>query len=190
MSARFGLTADGIEQCMGVNYVGPYALTRLLLPMIADGGRIVNTLSVTYRIGRIGPRLFEPEPQRYERFRSYGSSKLALLLFTLELARRTAGRIGVYAADPGVVDTGMITMHRWFDPLTHLLFRPLIMSPEQGARTALALATGDLPDERQALYWAGMKPKRVAHPVTCHPCRQALWEQTERLVEKSGIKFA
>ena len=77
MSARFGLTADGIEQCMGVNYVGPYALTRLLLPMIADGGRIVNTLSVTYRIGRIGPRLFEPEPQRYERFRSYGSSKLA-----------------------------------------------------------------------------------------------------------------
>ena len=186
MSARFGLTADGIEQCMGVNYVGPYALTRLLLPMIADGGRIVNTLSVTYRIGRIGPRLFEPEPQRYERFRSYGSSKLALLLFTLELARRTAGRIGVYAADPGVVDTGMITMHRWFD----LLVRPLIKSPEQGARTALALATGDLPDERQALYWAGMKPKRVAHPVTCHPCRQALWEQTERLVEKSGIKFA
>ena len=190
MSAHFGLTADGIEQCMGVNYVGPYALTRLLLPMIADGGRIVNTLSVTYRIGRIGPRLFEPEPQRYERFRSYGSSKLALLLFTLELARRTAGRIGVYAADPGVVDTGMITMHRWFDPLTDLLFRPLIKSPEQGARTALALATGDLPDERQALYWAGMKPKRVAHPVTCHPCRQALWEQTERLVEKSGIKFA
>ena len=53
MSAHFGLTADGIEQCMGVNYVGPYALTRLLLPMIADGGRIVNTLSVTYRIGRI-----------------------------------------------------------------------------------------------------------------------------------------
>ncbi len=141
MSARFGLTADGIEQCMGVNYVGPYALTRLLL-------------------------------------------------FTLELARRTAGRIGVYAADPGVVDTGMITMHRWFDPLSDLLFRPLIKSPEQGARTALALATGDLPDERQALYWAGMKPKRVAHPVTCHPCRQALWEQTERLVEKSGIKFA
>lgn len=40
---------------MGVNYVGPYALTRLLLPMIADGGRIVNTLSVTYRIGRIVP---------------------------------------------------------------------------------------------------------------------------------------
>lgn len=190
MSGRFGLTADGIEQCMGVNYVGPYALTRLLLPMIADGGRIVNALSVTYRIGRIGPRPFEPEPQRYGRFRSYGSSKLALLLFTLELARRTAGRVGVYAADPGVVDTGMITMHRWFDPLSDLLFRPLIKSPEQGARTALALAAGDLPDGRQALYWAGMKPKRVARPVACHPGRLALWEQTERLVEKSGIKFA
>ncbi|MFQ8826896.1 MAG: SDR family NAD(P)-dependent oxidoreductase [Alistipes sp.] len=60
MSGRFGLTADGIEQCMGVNYVGPYALTRLLLPMIADGGRIVNALSVTYRIGRIGPRPSSP----------------------------------------------------------------------------------------------------------------------------------
>ena len=85
----------------------------------------------------------------------------------------------------------MITMHRWFDPLTDLLFRPLIKSPEQGARTALALATGDLPDERQALYWVGMETQaEFAHPVTCHPCRQALWEQTERLVEKSGIKFA
>lgn len=89
---------------MGVNYVGPYALTRLLLPMIADGGRIVNTLSVTYRIGRIGPRLFEPEPQRYERFRSYGSSKLALLLFTLEPGpanggthRRLRGRPGAWS---------------------------------------------------------------------------------------------
>lgn len=127
MSARFGLTADGIEQCMGVNYVGPYALTRLLLPMIADGGRIVNTLSVTYRIGRIGPRLFEPEPQRYERFRSYGSSKLALLLFTLELARRTAGRIGVYAADPGRGRHG----HDYDAPMVRPADRPAVPAADQ-----------------------------------------------------------
>lgn len=85
----------------------------------------------------------------------------------------------------------MITMHRWFDPLTDLLFRPLIKSPEPGSPDSAGFGDGrPAPDERQALYWAGMKPKRVAHPVTCHPCRQALWEQTERLVEKSGIKFA
>ena len=61
MSARFGLTADGIEQCMGVNYVGPYALTRLLLPMIADGGRIVNTLdrSPTFRARAATVRTFQ-----------------------------------------------------------------------------------------------------------------------------------
>lgn len=175
---------------MGVNYVGPYALTRLLLPMIADGGRIVNTLSVTYRIGRIGPRLFEPEPQRYERFRSYGSSKLALLLFTLELARRTAGRIGVYAADPGVVDTGMITMHRWFDPLTDLAVPAADQESGTGSPDSAGFGDGRPAGRTAGAVLAGMKPKRVAHPVTCHPCRQALWEQTERLVEKSGIKFA
>ena len=91
------------------------------------GSRIVNTLSCTYRIGRVDGRLLEPDPERYARFRAYGTSKLALLLFSIELREQVARQgIGVFAADPGIVDTNMITMHRWFDPIADLLFRPLI----------------------------------------------------------------
>ena len=189
MNASLRLTEDGLEETIGVNYVGPYVLSRLLLPDMGSEARIVNTLSVTYRIGKVDASALEP-PVRYSRFGAYSRSKLALLLFTLELARRT-GTAGprVFAADPGIVDTDMITMHRWFDPVADLLFRPLIKSPERGAETAVALAAGDLPDRYAALYWAGMKPRRIPVSVTNHPYRQTLWEDTERLAERAGIKL-
>ncbi|WP_300285917.1 SDR family NAD(P)-dependent oxidoreductase [uncultured Alistipes sp.] len=189
MNETLRLTEDGLEETLGVNYAGPYVLSRLLLPCMAAGGRIVNTLSVTYRIGKVDASALEP-PVRYTRFGAYARSKLALLLFTLELARRvgTAGP-HVYAADPGVVDTDMITMHRWFDPLADLLFRPLIKSPQRGAETAVALAAGELPDGNPAIYWAGMKPRRIPVSVVNHPCRQSLWDETERFVERRGIRL-
>ena len=189
MNGSFRLTEDGLEETLGVNYVGPYVLSRLLLPCMESESRIVNTLSVTYRIGKVDASTLEP-PVRYSRFGAYSRSKLALLLFTLELARRT-GTAGprVFAADPGVVDTDMITMHRWFDPVADLLFRPLIKSPERGAETAVALAASDLPDSHPAIYWTGMKPRRIPVSVTNHPYRQALWEDTERFAERVGIKL-
>lgn len=191
MNGSLRRTEDGFEETLGVNYLGAYALTRLLLPAVREGGRIVDTLSVTYRIGRIDKDLMTPDPERYGRFRAYGSSKLALLLFTLELARRTAGRgIGVYAADPGIVDTGMITMGRWFDPLADRLFRPLIKSPGRGAATALALASGELPGDSPALYWTDGKPRRIPREIVAHPLREWLWDETQRRAEHCGIVFA
>lgn len=111
MNGGFRLTEDGLEEDLAVNYVGAAALAFGLLPLMDEGSRIVNTVSCTYRIGRVGKDLLQPDPHRFRRFSSYGSSKLALLLFTLELASRMARRgIRVNAADPGVVDTGMLTM--------------------------------------------------------------------------------
>ena len=187
MNGAFRLTPDGLEETLCVNYVGPYALTRALSARMNAEGKIINTLSVTYRIGKVDASALEL-PVRYSRFGAYSRSKLALLLFTLELARRT-GTEGpnVFAADPGVVDTGMITMDRWFDPIADLLFRPLIKSPERGAETAVALAEGDLPGDNPAIYWAGMKPRRIPPSIVNHPCRQSLWEDTERLVRRLGM---
>ena len=92
MNGTFGLTADGFEQTVGVNCVGTAALTLALLPLMHPGSRIVNTLSCTYRIGRVDDRLLEPDPERYARFRAYGTSKLALLLFSLEYWRNGKAR--------------------------------------------------------------------------------------------------
>ena len=101
--------------------------------------------------------------------------------------------IGVFAADPGIVDTNMITMHRWFDPIADLLFRPLIKTPEQGAETALQLACGKLPVSGNSLYWRNGKARRISDSVMNHPCRKHLWKQilqlTARAVPDTEIYF-
>ena len=135
-------TEDGLETIVSVNYVAPYMLTRQLLPLMQPGCRIVNTVSCTYAIGRIEPDFFEKGRNgRFFRIPVYSNTKLALLLFTQELAERLQNQgITINASDPGIVSTNMITMQAWFDPLTDILFRPFIKTPAQGAATAIHLA--------------------------------------------------
>ena len=72
----------------------------------------------------------------FRQLSAYAESKLALMYFTIELAARCTQRVN--AADPGIVDTEIIRLDRWFDPLTDLLFRPFCKSPERGAAPAVA----------------------------------------------------
>ncbi len=186
MNDSFRLSQDGFEMTTAVNYIGTAALTLSLLPLMHSGSRIINTLSCTHRIGQVGPGWTKVDREHFARFKCYGNSKLALLLFSLELERTLRNRgIEVFAADPGVVDTGMITMHRWFDPITDLLFRPLIKSPEKGAATALKLATDETiaKDETNTpnLYWMGEKPKKISEHVLTHPYRAEIRNELFRL---------
>lgn len=73
-------TTDGLETIVSVNYVGPYLLTRLLLPLMQRGSRIVNTVSCTYAIGRIESDFFSKGKNgRFARIPVYGNTKLALV---------------------------------------------------------------------------------------------------------------
>ncbi|MCH5329062.1 MAG: SDR family NAD(P)-dependent oxidoreductase, partial [Coprobacter sp.] len=159
MNRDFALTADGYEQNIGINYIGTYLLTRRMIPLLERGGCIVNTGSLTYRIGRVNEAMFVPDASRYTRFGSYGVSKQAVVLFTLELAERLReSGLRVYAVDPGVVDTGIITMHRWFDPVVDGVFRPVIRTPQEGAERTLALLTGRAADFAPTVYWGRRRP--------------------------------
>ncbi|WP_228423347.1 SDR family oxidoreductase [Butyricimonas faecalis] len=185
MCRDFSTTEDGVETTVGVNYMGTWLLTNWLLPNMGRSGRsrIINTSSVTCKMGKVGDHFFALDPEHYRRFKAYPDSKLAILMFTTELARRLQGRaITVNAVDPGVVNTGMITMHRWYDPLADIFFRPFIKSPERGAMTAILLATSD----RYANVSGGFfKSKRqVGLPQSAldvEACRK-LWSQTEQFV--------
>ena len=177
MCKHFGTTQDGYETTIGVNFVGTYLLTRLLLPYIKDGGNIVFTTSVTRYIGTVDKNFYNLTSENYGRFKSYSRSKLATTLLTAYLADSLSSRgICVNAADPGVVDSGMIHMDAWFDPLADRFFRPVISTPDEGAQGALAAAETQ---ETGAIF-----QKKKCHPIPArlrqHRYASWLFEETER----------
>lgn len=185
MCKDFGCTADGFETTIGVNYIGTVLLVRLLLPRMKSGSSIVNTISVTRKIGKIEADIFEANRSAYGRFKAYANSKLALSLFTATLSEKLQNRgIAVNGADPGVVDTNMISMQRWFDPLTDLLFRPFIKSPQQGAFPAFSAveATG-----KSGYLFCGRKASPLPVAITRHPERKRLWMFTEQVLQTAGF---
>ena len=86
MAVPRGRTVDGFETQLGTNHLGHFALTNLLLRHIAD--RVVTVSSAAHRHGRIDLEDLNWQQRRYRRWAAYGQSKLANLLFTLELERR------------------------------------------------------------------------------------------------------
>lgn len=150
MSRDSSLTADGYELDIQVNCLSTALLARLLAPMIPSGGHIIFTSSVTRKIWNLAD-VFPHEPH-FSQLGTYGRSKLALTIFAHHFAAQVKAQgIRVACADPGVVNTGMISMHRWFDFLADIFFRPFISSPAQGARPMLAA----LSDEDTCLMHCG-----------------------------------
>lgn len=180
-------TADGLERTVSVNYVGPYLLTRKLLPLMDKGSRIVNMVSCTYAIGRLDfPDFFtKGRKGAFWRIPIYSNTKLALTLFTLKLADllREQG-ITVNAADPGIVSTDIITMHMWFDPLTDIFFRPFIRTPRQGADTAIRLLLDKEWTGISGRLFVSGHPKDLAAKYTSHILQDELWGRTEKIVRR------
>ncbi len=176
-------TPGGFERTVGVNYIGPYLFTRKLANYMGKGSRIVNMISCTYRFGRIElPYFFlQGRSGNFRRLSVYSNTKLALLLFTRELAERLKEKgIAVNASDPGVVSTNMITMNKWFDPLTDLFFRPFIRKPEQGAVSALRLLLKAEYAEVSGFICTNRGIKKVPLRYRNHPVQKELWEATEK----------
>jgi NAD(P)-dependent dehydrogenase (short-subunit alcohol dehydrogenase family) len=141
-------TADGFELQIGTNHLGHFALTNLLLPQITD--RVVTVASGAHRGGSISLDDLNWERRRYERWAAYQQSKLANLLFTLELQRRltaAGSRVRALAAHPGYSATNLqFRSERGLeDRLMAIGNRLFAQSDEAGARPTLFAATQDLP---------------------------------------------
>ena len=141
-------TADGFEMHIGTNHLGPFALTNLLLPKIVD--RVVTLSSGVHRMGRIALDDLNWERRRYSPWPAYAQSKLANLLFTLELDRRlTAAKSSVraVAAHPGYAATNL--QSHAGNPISLALIRAtnalFAQSDVDGALPTLFAATQDLP---------------------------------------------
>lgn len=187
METERRITEDGLERTVSVNYVGPYLLTRKLLPLMGEGSRIVNMVSCTYAIGHLDfPDFFlRGKKGGFWRIPIYSNTKLALTLFTIDLASRVKHKgIVVNAADPGIVSTNIITMHMWFDPLTDILFRPFIRTPRKGAATAVGLLLDEDAGKRTGTLNASCRPKSLSEKYIRHVQMEELWKRTENIVKK------
>ena len=188
LAKEFRTTSDNLEQTVGVNYVGPYLLTRLLLPLMGEGSRIVNMASLTYKYGFLDFPDFFTRGRKggFWRIPIYCNSKLALTLFTFDLAARLKDKgITVNAADPGVVSTDIIHLDiRFLDAFADLCFRPLIRTPRQGADTAIHLLLDEDKAGQTGTFNYSNHIVNVGNKFYHHKKMQELWDRTEDIVRK------
>lgn len=156
------VTADGIEAHFAVNYLATYLLTNLLLDTLRASApaRVVNVSGTYHRKGTINFDDLMSE-QGYSAGKANAQAKLALVLFTYELARRLEGT-GVTAntLHPGTVATGLVEKDPGYPPLLRLLyklFKPFLASPEKGSRSPIYLATSPALEGVTGKYFEKMK---------------------------------
>lgn len=146
MPGTMKLTADGYESATQTNFLSTALLTQMLMPRIVNGGAIVFTTSMTRHIAKLRTDWKQHAITHHHRFTTYGRSKLMLTHYALDLACELAPRgIRVNCSDPGIVDSGIITLgNPVIDKLSDKFFRPLISTPAQGAAPAINAAGSQL----------------------------------------------
>jgi NAD(P)-dependent dehydrogenase (short-subunit alcohol dehydrogenase family) len=185
-------TTEGFETTFGVNHLGHFLLTDLLLDRLraTPGARVVNVSSHAHKQARHGLDFDDLQStRRYRGFAVYSKSKLANILFTRELARRLDGTgVTANALHPGFVassfgrdgDTGRL------GDLAMVFTRPFAINAAQGALTSVHLASSPDVDSISGEYWykcALSTPSRAAQD---DDAARRLWTVSEQLVAGAG----
>lgn len=185
-------TADGFEMQFGTNHLGHFALTGLLLPQITD--RVVTLSSGAHRMGHIDVDDLNWTRRRYQAWGAYGQSKLANLMFALELQRRLSAHgspVRSVAAHPGYAATELQShTGTSFDRLMAIGNRVVAQSADMGAMPSLYAATvPDLPGGSYVgpggLLELRGHPRVVGSTKAARDERVAarLWELSEQLTD-------
>ncbi|XP_022606185.1 retinol dehydrogenase 14-like [Seriola dumerili] len=180
-------TEDGFEMQFGVNHLGHFLLTHLLLDLLKRSApsRVVVVSSKLYKHGHINFEDLNSE-HAYDKAFAYSRSKLANLLFTCELAQRLEGSgVTVNALTPGIVRTNLgrhVHIPVLAKPLFSLLSRGLFKSPEEGAKTSVYLACSPEVDGVQGQCFADCQPQVLLDKATDRDVASKLWDISEVMV--------
>lgn len=189
-------TVDGFESQFGTNHLGHFALTNLLLPRVRD--RVVTVSSQAHRGGAIDFDDLNWEHKRYRATAAYGQSKLANLLFTLELQRRlveVGSPVLATAAHPGFAATNLLRPddRGTWSQRALAFFVGLTTQPEaDGALPSLHAAVAEVPGNSYSgprfLFESRGAPKLVARSARARDTETArrLWDVSTEL---TGVTF-
>ncbi|KAM6201122.1 retinol dehydrogenase 11 [Rhynchocyon petersi] len=177
MMCPYSKTADGFEMHMGVNHLGHFLLTHLLLEKLKESApsRIVNVSSLAHLLGRIHFHNLQGE-KFYNRGLAYCHSKLANILFTQELARRLKGTgVTAYSVHPGTVNTEL-TRNSLFMTWMWRLFSFFLKTPEQGAQTSLYCALTEGLESLSGKHFSDCQVAWVSPQARNETVARRLWD--------------
>ncbi|XP_008282566.1 retinol dehydrogenase 14b [Stegastes partitus] len=180
-------TEDGFEMQFGVNHLGHFLLTHLLLDILKTSApsRIIVVSSKLYKYGQINFDDLNSE-NNYDKAFCYSQSKLANLLFTLELARQLEGTgVTVNALTPGIVRTRLgrhVQIPLLAKPLFHLASLAFFKSPLEGAQTPLYLACSPEVEGVSGKCFANCKEEELMAKATDNQAAKKLWDISMRMV--------
>jgi NAD(P)-dependent dehydrogenase (short-subunit alcohol dehydrogenase family) len=181
-------TVDGYEATFAINHLGPFLLTNLLLDRMTESApsRIVNVASTAHNAARKGIPFDDPQSTHgYRGMRVYGQSKLANILFTLELSRRFGDKgITANSLHPGTVRTGYggDGDTRGLLAFGIKIASPFFLSPAKGARTSVYLASSPEVDGVSGQYFVKCKPRSPRRWAQDSEAARQLWQVSEDLV--------
>jgi len=181
------LTKEGLEMQFAVNHVGHFLLTMLLLQKLHKGSRIIQVASGAHKWGDIHFEDLSLE-KSFRPFKAYGQSKLANVLFAKELSKKLAPYgITVNSCHPGAVATNMgVNRETGFGRGITKLLKPFFRSPEEGAATAVYLATDPSVEGITGEYFYNGKPGKVSRKARDEELSQKLFQWTE---DFTGVYF-
>ncbi len=172
------LTEDGFEKTYQVNYLSHFLLTELLLGELekSQQGRIITLSSSVYAVGQFDAQNLQSE-RKFSVLGTYAASKLCVLMFTKELAKRLGGTgITANSVHPGIVRTGMMLKAPGAFRIMSYASLPFSISPEEGARTSVYLATSPEVRAVSGGYFAKSKKTATKNRFDTEENRSLLWE--------------
>ncbi|XP_053736757.1 retinol dehydrogenase 14b [Synchiropus splendidus] len=180
-------TEDGFEMQLGVNHLGHFLITHLLLDLLKKSApsRIVVVSSKLYKYGHMNFEDLHSE-RSYDKAFCYSQSKLANLLFTLELSKQLEGSgVTVNALTPGIVRTRLgrhVNIPLLAKPLFSLASLVFFKSPLEGAQTPLYLACSPEVEGISGKCFANCAEEELMAKATDEQAAKRLWDVSMRMV--------
>ncbi|KAK9953102.1 hypothetical protein ABG768_017125 [Culter alburnus] len=178
MACPYGKTADGFEMQIGVNHLGHFLLTYLLLDLIkrSTPARIITISSMVHQFGTINLEDLNSE-KNYDKQKAYAQSKLANILFTRSLAKKLEGTgVTTYAIHPGVVQTDLWRHMNIVLQVGLWLSKPLTKTTAQGAQTSIYCAVAPELETESGKYYSDCAPAKCSQAAMDDETAQRLWE--------------
>ena len=179
--AKQHITDDGFEMQFGVNHLSHFLLTNLLLNLLKSStpARIVTVSSMMHKKGQIDFGNLKGE-KKYASQKAYGQSKLANVLFAVELAKRLQGTgVTSNVLHPGGVRTNIMRDLPW---IVRKLVDLMFISPEEGAKTTVMLASEPSLAEQSGKYYHQTREAPCSALAQDEDLCHTLWQQSEQMV--------